>query len=840
VSAHQEACYHCGLPVPVDGGWFLTVLGKDRLFCCPGCQAVCRTIVDAGLEDYYRHRTTKAARADPAVVPDILKKLSLYDHPDIQRSFVRGSVGWREASLILEDIRCAACLWLNERHLRGLDGVLDVEMDYASERARVRWDPGRIQLSTILRAIADIGYIAYPYDSAHREQLLKERKRRSAHRLIFAAAVGMPVMQFSLASYIMGGAQVGGELPLWVIIGRWTTLFAAAAILSYSGQDFFVGAWRDLKNRRLGMDVPIVLGLTIALTGSLVATLQQRGEVYLDSIAMFVLFVLLARIYEMRGRVTAANAMDRLARVIPQTARRLTEAGEEEVAAVELRPGDRLRMVPGEVLPADGTIVEGSSSIDESPLTGESAPVLRRAGDPVTAGTCNIDQPIVIEVTRVGEESTAGEIRYLLDRALHSRPRYAVLAERAAEWFVAVVLLLALLTAGAWLWLDPAQALPNTIAVLIVTCPCALALATPVAVAIAAARFADMGVLPLRMSGLERLARAGVAAFDKTGTLTLGRLRLLEVRTYGGANDQSAYDLAAALEQGSEHPVGKALAGAGDSTRYDVQGRHNVPGAGVTGSIAGREWRLGKVAFALAGAELDRSVEAFIRERQEWGYVVVALSDARSLQALFVLEDEPRPGGRELPARLRDGGVSRVAVLSGDSARNAQALARRLDIPEALGDLSPADKLGWIRERQGEGARVMMVGDGINDAPTLAGADVSVSFAGATELAQYSSDFIVLADDLSAIGDARQLARRTRRVILQNLLWAASYNLLAVPAAALGYIPPWAAAIGMSASSLFVVANALRLRRDRASRRTPAEERPAASAGPEPHPRWGG
>jgi Cu2+-exporting ATPase len=412
------------------------------------------------------------------------------------------------------------------------------------------------------------------------------------------------------------------------------------------------------------------------------------------------------------------------------------------------------------------------------------------------------------------------------------RPRYALLAERAAEWFVAVVLLLALGTAATWLWLEPAQALPNTIAVLIVTCPCALALATPVAVAMAAGRFADLGVLPRRMSGLEVLARAGVAAFDKTGTLTLGRLRLLEVRCYGDADEQGARDLAAALEQGSEHPVGRVLAAVGDPTRCEVHGRHYIPGAGVSGIVGGRPWKLGKVAFALAGTALEGPAEAFIRERQGWGHVVVALSDGRSLQALFVLEDELRPGGKELLARLRNHGVSRVVVLSGDAARNAQALAGRLGIPEAMGDLSPADKLAWIRERQGEGARVMMVGDGINDAPTLAGADVSVSFASATELAQYSSDFIVLGDGLSVIGEARRLARRTRRVILQNLLWAAVYNLLAVPAAALGYIPPWAAAIGMSSSSLVVVANALRLRRARSPGSSPGRERPPASAGP--------
>jgi len=606
--------------------------------------------------------------------------------------------------------------------------------------------------------------------------------------------------------------------------------------LLYSGMDFLAGAWRDIRNRRLGMDIPIVIGLLTAFFGSLVATVRQQGEVYVDSITMFVIFVLLARMFEIRGRVTAANAMDRLARVIPQTTRRLSPGGgEEEVPVIELRPGDRLHILPGESLPADGVVVEGCSTFDESLLTGEATPVEKGVGQAVTAGTCNVEQLVTVEVTRVGVESTAGEVRRLLDRGLRSRPRYAILAERAAEWFVALVLAIALATAGVWYWYEPAEALPNTIAVLIVTCPCALALATPVAVAVAAGRFAELGVVPLRMTGLEALAAADLAAFDKTGTLTFGTLTVTGIHTFGDLNRAGAERIAAALGQASEHPVGRALGGLAPRGGGKVSDRHNVPGAGVMGTIDGRRWRLGKPGFAVAGVELDRETRGLVRRLQDQGAMVVALADGRCLAALFALQDAPRPGGAALMAALRASGIARTVILSGDTAPNAERLARDLGIDEAHGDLSPAEKLDWIKARQRDGRRVMMVGDGINDAPTLAASDVSVSFAGATDLAQLNSDFIVLARGLEVIGAARRLARGTRRIILQNLLWAGAYNLLAVPAAAMGYVPPWAAAIGMSVSSLIVVANALRLRRTAKAGTVPAGDRiPSQSSSPLP------
>ena len=798
------------------------VLGAERAFCCAGCLEVCRAIVRTGLEDYYRHRTTTASRADPEVVPEILKKLSLYDHPEIQKTFVHAGEGWREASLILEDIRCAACLWLNEQHIRSLPGVQEVEVDYASQRARVRWDPEQTELSRILGAIADIGYVAYPYDTAHRDQLLRDRTRRDGQRLLFAGLIGMPIMQFAVASYVMGHGDGTGQLPLWVIIGRWTILLATATVLAYAGQDFFVGAWRDLRNRRLGMDVPIVIGLCTAFLGSLVATVRQHGEVYFDSIAMFVFFVLLARFFEMRGRVRAADAMDRLARVIPETARRLrADGGEEEVAVVELERGDRLTIRPGEALPADAVILQGRTSVDESVLTGEALPVEKGPGEPVFGGTCNREQPITVEVTRVGAESTAGEIRDLLQRGMHTRPRFARLAERAAEWFVVAVLVLAGATAAGWLWLDPSQALSNTVAVLIVTCPCALALATPVAVAISAGRFAGQGILPLRMGAMEALARADTVAFDKTGTLTQGTLQLVGVRGFGGLDNETALAVAAALERRSEHPVARALRRTGPGVDEETTGYRNVPGHGVTAVLRKRRWKLGKPDFALEGVTPDVDVQSAMADLQGRGLHTVVLCDGIAARGLFAFQDPPRPGVDTLASDMERLGFTGSALLSGDTSANVDRFARATGIPEARGDLIPAEKLDWIRARQAAGHRVLMVGDGINDAPVLAAADVSVSFADATDLAKSHSDFVILAEDLFALTEARQLAQRTRRIILQNLVWAAAYNILAVPAAAAGLVPPWAAAIGMSLSSLVVVGNALRLRGPGGTRTSP-------------------
>ena len=768
-----------------------------------------RSIVDAGLEEYYEHRREKAVTAD--VVPEIVRKLGFYDHPSVQKSFVRATKDTREASLLLENIRCAACLWLNERVLRGLDGVIEVDLDYASHHARVRWDPARIKLSEILESILSIGYVAHPYDATRREELNRIQEKRSIERLIFAGVIGMMVMNFAIAGYVMGLGDETGELSLWVRIGRWTSLFATTTLLAYPGQEFFIGAWRDLRNRRLGMDVPIVLGLSFAYLGSLHTTWSQSGEVYYDSIAMFVFLVLLARRIELRGRVRAADALDRVGKILPRLATRLDADGEKEVLVTELAPGDRVRVRPGEIVPADGRLIDGQSTFDESLLTGEPLPVARQPGDMLIGGTCNVDQAVILEVEKDTGDSTVAEIHRLLMRGMREAPRYAVLAQRAAGWFVAVVLLIAAVTATTWLLIDPALALPNTVAVLIVTCPCAFALATPVAAAIGVGRLADAGMLTVRSDAIEHLAQCDTFAFDKTGTLTLGELRVEQIATFGNLDAAQAMSLAAALEAHSEHPIGKALRAQHQGPVREVSDHLNRVGEGIQGTIDDTIWRIGKPAFALPAASLPR-LQADHPTLMSSAYVVVALCDMDGNGALFALSDQMRPGVQELLATLRDRGVRHIALLSGDSQESVQQFAQNLDFDEALGDQKPSDKLTWIRRRQGDGARVAMAGDGINDAPTLAAADVSVSFAHATELAQVSSGLLVLGNDLGVIGEMRVLAEKTRRIMRQNLGWAAAYNFLAVPAAALGMIAPWGAAIGMSLSSLLVVLNALRLR----------------------------
>ncbi|MCB1738515.1 MAG: cation-translocating P-type ATPase, partial [Gammaproteobacteria bacterium] len=693
-------------------------------------------------------------------------------------------------------------------------GVVDVDIDYASQRAQVTWDPQRIRLSDILEAIAAIGYVAYPYDASHREQLLKDQKRRSAERLIFAGLVGMPVMEFALATYLFPAmfASTPDGLELWQVIGRWTSLLAVIALLVYPAQDFFVGAWRDIKSRRLGMDVPIVLGILTALIGSVVATVEKAGEVYYDSIAMFIFFLLIARYVEMRGRISAADALDRLARVVPETARRIDDQGvENEVTLFEIQPGDRVAIHAGENVPINARLVEGESAFDESLLTGESLPVHKRPGDELIGGSGNREHRVVMEVLRPTETSAANMLRDLLEQGMKARPAYAQLADRAASWFVGIVLTIAAITAGVWAWIDPAQALHNTVAVLIVTCPCALALATPVAIAIGAGRFAKAGILPLKMAGIEAFAQGQVMVFDKTGTLTRGTPDLIETVCFGQRSEAELLAIAVALEQANpHHPVARALVAAGSPARAVAQGTH-VPGRGVEADIDGVLWRVGALDF-VADSLTEAQTQRIDALRESAGLVIGIAHDG-VLEGLFALDDALRSGATELVADLRAGGVREFAVLSGDHPANVMRIARAVGIEEVHGAMTSAAKLAWIQARQAAGKRVIMVGDGINDAPTLAAADASLSFSGATEVAQAHSDFLILGDDLKAIPQARRLALRTRRTVMQNLIWAASYNLLAVPAAALGYIPPWGAAIGMSLSSLLVVGNALRLKR---------------------------
>jgi Cu2+-exporting ATPase len=824
--APPQGCYHCGQPVPSGARYPVVIDGADRPMCCRGCQAVAQAIVDAGLAGYYHHRTSPAVTARERV-PDRLRELQVYDRPDLQQRFVQVEDGnVREASLILEGIVCAACVWLNERHVSRLPGVVDFQINYATRRARVKWDASWLHLSDILRAITAIGYAAHPFDP-NRQQEVAERERKQAQRRLAVAGLGaMQVMMFAVALYT--GAWSGIE-PAMEQFLRWVSLLVATPVVLYAARPFFQSAWRDLRRRQLGMDVPVTLAVGGAYLASAWATVAGQGEVYFDSVSMFTFFLLAGRYLEMAARQRAAAAGDALVRLLPVTAHRVEGDEEVPVAVTDLVPGDRVRIRPGETVPADGWVSEGQSTVDESLLTGESLPLTRRPGDRLVGGTVNVESPLVGVVDRTGEDTVVAGIIRLLDRAQSQKPRVAQLADRVAAWFVTALLVTAALVTWWWYLHSPQDAFWVTLAVLVVTCPCALSLATPAALAAATGTLARRGLLTTRATALEALARATHVVFDKTGTLTQGRLSLRSVRTWRDIPRDKALGIAAALEVGSEHPVARALRR--EAKALAAAALRSVPGQGVEGVVDGCRYRLGRQEYVTALSEDALPLEL----PHEGDATAVVLGDDKGVLAVLELADCLRPDARETVTGLQREGME-VWLLSGDRAAAVDRVAQDLGIDHSEASLTPAEKLARVQGLQSRGFRVAMVGDGVNDAPVLAGAQVSIAMGRATDLAQARADMVLLSEHLPHLTEGVSMARRMLRIIRQNLAWALLYNLLAVPLAVTGHVAPWMAAIGMSASSLLVVVNALRLKRHSVRFRGPASPVAQGVVGEYAHP----
>ncbi len=769
--------------------------------CCRGCQAVAGAIVDGGLTDFYRYRTEKSPQAQESV-PAQLEELGLYDRDDLQKSFVQQAGDAREASLILEGIVCAACVWLNEKHVKSLPGVLDFSINYSSHRARLRWDNQRIRLSEILEAISAIGYHAHPFDPGRQEQLYRQERRKALRRLAVAGLGMMQVMMLAVALY--AGEYEGMRQGLRNFL-RWISLLLTVPVVLYSAQSFFTSAWRELKRRQPGMDVPVSLAIGAAFLASAWATVSGSGEIYFDSVTMFTFFLLAGRFLEMGARHRAGQAAEELVKLLPATAARLTDAGEERVPVADLISGDRVLVRPGESIPADGCVIEGTSSVDESLLTGESLPLLRKTGDTLVGGTVNNESPLVMRIERVGEETVLSAIVRLLDRAQTEKPSLARSADRVASWFVVSLLLVAAVVAW-WWWLhDPAHAFAVTLSVLVVTCPCALSLATPAAVTTATGALTRLGVLTTRGHALETLARTSHVIFDKTGTLTEGRLQLETVELLGSVSREDCLRIAAALEQSSEHPIARALSVAAGA----VQSAEKVsawPGLGIEGWVDGQRYRIGIAEFVL-----QKQPDAAGTATPSLIAAGVVLGNDKMLLARFGFADRLRDKAAETVHRLKALGLE-VELLSGDEAGVVHKVADELGIGRFQARCRPQDKLARIQALQAQGAVVAMVGDGVNDAPVLAAAQVSLAMGGGTQLAHASADMLLLSEQLPQLVTAVVTSRRTLMIIRQNLVWALVYNLLALPLAATGWIAPWMAAIGMSGSSLVVVANALRLR----------------------------
>ncbi|SDU49235.1 MULTISPECIES: heavy metal translocating P-type ATPase [Pseudomonas fluorescens group] len=793
------ACYHCALPVPSGSRFTAVVLGQAREFCCPGCQAVAQAIVAGGLESYYQHRSE--ASANPEALPvQLTDELALYDRADVQQPFVRHEGDLAETTLLMEGISCAACGWLIEKHLRTLPGVAEARLNLSNHRLHVRWADAQLPLSQILAELRHIGYAAHPYHADRASEQLASENRLALRQLGVAGLLWFQAMMATMATWPEFNIDLSPELHT---ILRWVALFLTTPIVFYSCAPFFKGAMRDLRTRHLTMDVSVSLAIGSAYIAGIWTSITGVGELYFDAVGMFALFLLAGRYLERRARERTAAATAQLVNLLPASCLRLDSNGQSErILLSELRLGERILVQPGSILPADGKIIDGQSSIDESLLTGEYLPQPRALGDAVTAGTLNVEGALTVEVQALGQDTRLSAIVRLLDRAQAEKPRLAEIADRAAQWFLLLSLIAAAAIGLLWWQLDSSRAFWIVLAMLVATCPCALSLATPTALTAATGTLHKLGLLLTRGHVLEGLNQIDTVIFDKTGTLTEGRLVLRSIRPLGALDSEQCLSLAAALENRSEHPIARAF-GRAPLAAEEV---HSSPGLGLEGMVGERRLRIGQAQFAcaLSGAALPSMPD----EAGQW----LLLADTHGPLAWLVLDDRLRDDAPALLAACKARGW-RTLLLSGDSSPMVASVAAELGIDEARGGLRPDDKLQVLQQLHKEGRKVLMLGDGVNDVPVLAAADISVAMGSATDLAKTSADAVLLSNRLGALVQAFTLARRTRRVIIENLLWAALYNGLMLPFAALGWITPVWAAVGMSISSLTVVLNALRLTR---------------------------
>jgi Cu2+-exporting ATPase len=746
------------------------------------------------------------AQAAPLVMLDDPQEWSAFSRPVAQQPAC-----W-ESSVVFEGMHCAACAFTIEDALRRVPGVLSVEVSAASHRGRIVWSDQAIKPSGWMQAAARAGYPAVPANDAFANDRRRVETRQALWRMGVAGMCMMQVMMYAWPAYV---AEPGDLTPDMAQLLRWASWVLSMPVLLFSCAPFFKNAWRDLRHRRVSMDLPVALGMVITFVVSSLGTFEPAGifgaEVYFDSFTMFVFFLLTGRWLELRLRDRTAGALDALMNRLPDSVERRGADGVfERVAVRRLGAGDVIRVLPGEAFPADGVIVEGATLADESLLTGESRPLPRGEGSAVIAGSHNLSSAVVVRVEHTGAQTRFAQIVALMESASTSKPQLAQLADRIAKPFL-IFVLLAAGAAGAYWWpQDPGHALMVAVAVLIVTCPCALSLATPAAMLASAGSLARRGVLVRRLQALESLAGVNTVVFDKTGTLTRDAFALGEISTREGVSPAQALAMAAALARHSLHPVSRALAAAGqgdaqESGLWQAEAVQEVAGQGVSARLLPADGQGDAVSARLGSARF-----CGVNQPAASDALHACLSDEQGWVATFSLGEDLRADARATVAALQAQGVQ-VYLLSGDMSDSVARIARQTGIDEAKSDCTPQDKLVFLRELQAKGRKVAMVGDGLNDGPVLAGAHVSFAFGQAVPLAQAQSDFVVLGERLGAVAQTLLRARRTLTIVRQNLVWAAIYNAVCVPLAVVGWLPAWLAGLGMAFSSLFVVLNALRL-----------------------------
>ncbi|MGI1678473.1 MAG: heavy metal translocating P-type ATPase [Cellvibrionaceae bacterium] len=848
----SHLCFQCGLPVPPSESLSQTLTINDEIkhFCCYGCKTVAQLIDDSGLISFYQFRsenfTTKTADiVDPKNAIDF----SFYDNDEVCKEFVTDLVDdKKQAQLYIEGIHCTACTWLIEQFIGRIPEVARINVNSSTHTCLIEYKKSA-QLSKILEQFVDLGYQPKP-SVVGQSQRSSELENKTA--LLRLAVAGFGMVQVGMFAVALYAGALSDMTAQWQSLFRWVSLFVAVPVVFFSAVPFFVGARRAIASRHLTMDVPVALAIGLAFLASCWATLTNKGDVYFDSVSMFTFFLLLGRYLEMRVRHKNEQAINQLVYLLPPHVMRLDSMSKgntsgsiarKPVALSQVVTGDYLSVMEGEVIPVDGIVelpdvmLGGDRHINnqkdfnntpeffvnESMLTGEATPIKKNIGDSVMAGTINTNSEMIVLVTAVGAQTRLSAIQNLMNEALHQKPQQVSRADTISGYFVGLVLILSVVVATCWYVIDPERAFWITLSVLVVTCPCALSLATPVSITAAIYRLRQLGLLVTKPHVIEGIDHISHIVFDKTGTLTTGNMSISEIvfpnRTEDSNESEeqsqlsSVLAIASKLEEGSSHPLSKVFMHSFSELQLDepihnsikLEKRRSVIGAGIEGYINGECYRIGKPEFVSALSSIqNKTFENSIDG--------VALGNEKGIVAQFTIKDTIRPEAKDEISRLKGQSLS-VELLSGDNETAVKNTAAELSIDYYQSNMSPEDKLVHLKTLQENNAKVLMIGDGLNDLPVLSGANVSIAMSSASDLAQVQADSVLLRDDLRILSRVLGCAKLCQKIIRQNLTWAIIYNVTALPLAAFGFIPPYAAAIGMSLSSLIVVFNATRIYR---------------------------
>ncbi len=795
----KRACDHCHLEF--DEGQLIKdrINEQDRYFCCKGCQGVFHLLHDEGLDSFYEK--AKDIKLDPVSVD--LEDLDRFDREGFHKRYVTTSKeGYSQISLIIEGIHCSACVWLNEKVLHQSEGIIEAEINFTTHKAHIVWDEEEISLSQIIQKIRSIGYNAYPYDASLQEERTDKARKVYYARLLVGVFATMNVMWLAIAQY--AGYFTGiSEEHKKILQGAEFAL--ATPTLFYTGWVYFRGAYFGLKNHFINMDFLVATGATLTYLYSIYAMVTQIGETYFESTIMIITFVFVGKYLEILSKKSAVDTLDHLTGSLP-TEVMIVDDGEKHAISVEnVQEGDLIEVRAGEKIVIDGEIVTGEGSFDESSLSGESRPVWKHPGDEIVSGSINLDGLIRYRATKRYGDSMIANIVSLLETSLSKKPHIEKLANQISGYFSAAILSIALITFFAWLGLGHGfeRSLIVAISVIVIACPCALGLATPMATLVGIGTASKRGILFKEAGYLESFAKCDTLVLDKTGTITEGRLEVVELQEYEGFEPNLVY----ALVKSSTHPISRGVANyLEENFELDTkifQNVQEIKARGLRASLEGHEIVAGNATMIQEeGIELP-SLEAM-------SHFIVSID--KKVVAIFYLEDRLKEGAKEILAKFRKDGL-RIIMLTGDNRGVADKIATELGLDEYYAQLMPLEKSAFIDRLHDERHRVVMVGDGVNDAVSLAKSDIAIAMGSGADVSVEVSDVVLLNDSMHSLYEAYHISHTTFRNIKENLALSLVYNMITVPLAVLGFVIPLVAAFSMSLSSLLVVANALRIRR---------------------------